>query len=211
MKRRLALAPLALSVVCLASPSRAGTLTTSSAAFAAGLNGHVNSVTSVGVTDETNVINVPLSDGGALVFDPAVEKDTVSDPFGSLPPFADGYTGDVFLANTPSVTITLPGDALGFEVYTLSTDFTGVTSYTTFASSSDGQVVSAALPTYDPSVGAVGQFFGYFGGGATSITISSTDPNLFAIAEIVDAPEPASVAALAVGLLGLFATRRARG
>jgi len=46
-------------------------------------------------------------------------------------------------------------------------------------------------------------FFGFYGGGVSSLTITTSDPNGFAFGNFVDVPEPASLVLLLAGLVAM--------
>lgn len=189
--------------------AHAATLTTTLSTWLAGAGPFVVS-DGIGGADGDTLSAVHLTSGTTLGASPAVTKDNLTDD-APLAPLADGYAGDVLLSNGSTLTLTVPSGLSGFAfgVVTGSSNFFGPSSYTTTVTLSDGTSASAAIPTFDPSVGTSAvQFFGYYGGGETSVTISSADPNGFTVVELREVPEPAAALTFALGLTAIAALRR---
>ncbi len=208
-----------------ASSATATTLVTSLAAFQAGAAGAVTSTPSPGTYDLTQLIlpttsTIALGDGTSLGLSTPAQVTMPQNGFPFL--LADGFGGEVFIPQDASgtqvttLTIALGGgiSALGFEAAPFS-DAVGAPyasgakggPFTVTVTLATGQTTSASLPGGIDGVTA-SQFFGFYGGGVSSLTISTSDPNGFGFGNFVDVPEPASAAVLLVGLAGMARTRR---
>lgn len=99
--------------------------------------------------------------------------------------------------------------ALGFEVVPFSSSLNGL--YTVTVQLAGGQVSTVSLPGGDFNTGTTSPgFFGYYGGGVSSLTITTSDPNGFAFGNFVDVPEPASLALLLTGVVSMAGSARRR-
>ncbi len=212
----------ALALLLAAAPAAATTLTSSLSAFQAGA-GAVTVTRLTGLYDPTALIlpvvsSVPLSGGGSLAVNQSVQIVQTPAGGGGFPyTLTDGFNGDLLIPvdasgnQLTSETINTAGlSGLGIEVAPFSSSLGGP--YTITITGSNGQTLSTAAPGGSFATGATAPvFLGFFGGGVSTITISTTDPNGFAFGNIrtpAPVPEPASLALLAAGTLALYTARR---
>ncbi len=228
MPPKSALLATALAAVFAAAPASATTLVTSLAAFKAGAATAVNSP-NPGAFDTKQVSSpvtatISLNDGTTLGLSNSVAV-TSPDPGGFPYKIADGFNGEIFIPQDSlgnyltSETISFSNDAtaLGFEVAPYSNSAGapnfGVPSgpFNVTVTLNNGQTSTVSLPGGNLNTATTAsQFFGFLGGGVTSLTISSTDPTAIGFGNFYDVsvPEPASAALVVVGLAGLFRGRR---
>lgn len=207
MKFRASLAAGALATALLAPcGSRAATITGNFATWAAAV-GAYSTTSSTGLGDGfAPVTSFPLSDGTILTFAGAADQVFVSGT--DWAPFSNGYTGDVVDSTTNTDTISFGSGlfALGFQV---SPDLGLIPPQpeTISVTLSDGASVqfSGSYPS------GTTQFVGFYGGGVTSVTISTVNAPDFGVGDFVDVPEPVSTTLLGTGLLGLGWLRRRGG
>ena len=228
MTRNLALLAATLLGAAWALPASATTLVTSRAAFQAGASGTITSTPNAGSYDLTQLLlpttsTIALGDSTSLGLSTPAQVTAGQNGFPYE--FADGFAGEIFVPQdasgnqVSSVTIALGGgiSALGFEVAPFSNAAAapnfGVVGgpYSIKVTLATGQSSTVVLPGGNDSTGTtISQFFGFYGGGVSSLTISTSDTNGLGFGNFVDVPEPASVAVLLVGLAGLaWAKRRA--
>lgn len=113
---------------------------------------------------------------GSLGLAPSLEHDQVGDGWAT---WSNGYTGDVYSTQTDSVTLTLPASTKAFYFYAEPDQFQ---TFTITATNSDG-TSSGAIPVAGQG-GA--QYFGFYStdsSSLTSITVTSADPDGFAVGE----------------------------
>ena len=224
VRHALSAAILAASLSTAGVGASAATLTNSLAAWQAGVGGAaVDTTVSTGITNAnplalalptTNV--VPLGDGLTVGLSATAQVTQPHNGFPYLLP--DGSTPDLLIPldasgnQVQSETLT-PGtgsiSALGFEVVPFSSSLGGP--YTTTVQLAGGQSSTVSLPGGDFNAGTtVPGFFGFYGGGVSSLTITTSDPNGFAFGSFVDVPEPASLGLLLVGVAGIAGVVRRR-
>ena len=215
---------LASAVAAWASSASATTLVTSLAAFQAGATGTITSTPNPGNYDLSGsylptTSSIALGDGTTIGLSTPVEVNVPQNNFPYL--FADGFSGEVFIPQDASgtqvstITLSLGGgiSALGFEVAPFGNaadaPYAGAAGgpYTVTFTLATGQTQSVSLPG-GINGSTVSQFFGFYGGGVSSLTISTSDPSGLGFGNFVDVPEPASAAVLLMGLVGLARTRR---
>lgn len=225
MSKRLALLASALASAIWALPASATTLVTSLAAFNAGATGKITSTVNPGNYDLTQLFlpttsTIALGDGTSLGLSMPAQVTAAQNGFPYT--FADGFTGEIFVPQdtngnqVSTITFTLGGgiSALGFEVAPFSSAAAapnfGVPGgpYTVTVTLATGQTTTTTLGGGNPSGITVSQFFGFYGGGVSSLTIKTSDPNGLGFGNFVDVPEPASAAVLLVGLVSLVRARR---
>ena len=220
----------ALALATLSTTAHATTLTTSLAAFRTGVGAAaVTSSPNPGNYDLTQLFlpttsSIVLNDGRILgLSNPA----QVSQPQNGYPfTFSDGFTGELFIpldANGNGVsteTITLGGsiNALGFEVAPFSNSAGqpnfGIPAgpFTVTVTTSAGGSQTVSLPGGNLNTGSTApQFFGVFGGGISSLTITTSDTEGLAFGNFQDVPEPASIALLLGGVAAASWSRRRLG
>ena len=209
---------LAVALSLISTASVATTLTDSLAVWRAGVGAaSVTSTATTGLFDPSaldlpTASTIPLGDGSSLGVSIIVQVQQPQSGFPYL--LADGFSGDLFMpqdalgngVQTETITPRAGITALGFEVLPFSSSLGGPYTVTVLAA---GQTLSASLPGGDFNSGtSMSAFFGYFGGAVGSFTLTTTDPNGFAIGDFVDVPEPASLVLLGLGAAGLIGFRR---
>ena len=214
-----------LSIMSVDAP--AATLTNNFAAWHAGVGrAAVDVTTTIGITNAdpfalnlptTNV--VPLADGLTVGLSASAQVTQPPNGSGSFPYLLPGSgTPDLLIPvdasgnQVLSETLT-PGtgsiSALGFEVVPFSSSLNGP--YTITVQLAGGQVSTVSLPGGDLNTGTtIPGFFGYYGGGVSSLTITTSDPSGFAFGNFVDVPEPASLALLLTGAVIMAGSARRR-
>ncbi len=216
--------------VTLALPASATTLVTSLAAFQAGAKGTVSSTPNPGSYDLgqpalPTTTTIALNDGSMLALSNTAQVTTPQNGFPFL--LADGFAGELFIpqdatgnqVSSETINFGSAVTALGFEVAPFSNAFgapyIGFAGgpYTVSVTLGNGQTSAVSLPGGNLIGGVTtSQFFGFFGGGVTALTISSSDPNGLGFGNFVDVsvpvPEPASIALMLVGVAGLLRGRR---
>ncbi len=226
MTLKSALLASALVSAAWVNSASATTLVTTLAAFQAGATGTITSTPNPGNYDLSglflpNTTTIALGDGTSLGLSTPAQVTTGQNGYPYT--FADGFSGEIFTPQDASgnqvstVTITLGGgiSALGFELAPFSSamgaPYAGVAGgpYTVTFKLATGQTQSVTLAGGNDNTGSTGsQFFGFYGGGVSSLTISTSDPGGLGFGNFVDVPEPASAAVLLMGLVGLARTRR---
>jgi hypothetical protein len=191
------------SVFVASAASHASTITGNFSAWSAAV-GMYATTTGTGDPLYTNpVTTVPLADGNALSL--AGSDDTLLQPLNGWGLWSGGYTGDIIDSTTNSETITFSTPLSAFGM-TVDPDFGlfGPFAETFTLTLSDGttQSISGTYPA------GTTQFVGYYGGNATSITVSTANAPDFAFGNFVDVPEPMSLTLLASGVLALGLVRR---
>lgn len=228
IRRALLAAALAAGLSIVGMEASAATLTSSFAAWQAGVAGaavDMTAGTGIGNANPfalnlptTNV--VPLADGltvGLSALAQVTQPPNGSGGFPYLLP--DSSTPDLLIPvdasgnQLQSETLT-PGtgsiSALGFDVVPFSSNLKGP--YTITVQLAGGQTSTVSVPGGNFNAGTTTPgFFGFYGGGVSSLTITTSDPNGFAFGNFVDVPEPASLALLLAGLAAMAgsALRRA--
>ena len=218
------------SAMLLAAPASATTLVTSLAAFQAGAGGTVSSTPNPGPFD-LGQLDLPLTstiklNSGATLGLSAIAQ--VTAPQNGFPYLLNsGFGGELFIPQdsqgnpVTSETITFGSavSALGFEIAPFSSatavPFTGFPGgpFNVTITLATGQTSTVSLPGGNFNTGkTTSRFVGFTGGGVSSVTISTTDPNGLAFGNFVDVstsvPEPASAALLLAGIAGLLMRRR---
>ena len=226
MSRKPTLLASALVAAAWIAPASATTLVTSFAAFQSGASGTITTTPNPGTYDLSQLFlpttsSIALGDGTSIGLSTPAQVTAGQNGFPYL--FADGFAGEIFVPQDAAgnqvsgVTISLGGgiSALGFEVAPFSSATAapnfGVVGgpYSIKVTLSNGQSSTVTLPGGDDNTGTtIAQFFGFYGGGVSSLTISTSDTNGLGFANFVDVPEPASAAVLLVGLAGLARARR---
>jgi hypothetical protein len=203
MNFRVIFASAALAVIVL-SPiaSRSATITGSFATWAAAA-GTYDNTSNTGIGLYNTVTTIPLSDSYILTV--AGSSDILLQPGNGWIPFIDGYSGDIVdtTNNTETISFSSQVTALGFEV-SPDLSLSGAPPETFTVTLSDGTTTTLS-GTYP--AGAT-QFIGFFGGGETSITITTANAPDFAFGNIYSVPEPISMSLLLTGLGGLALVRR---
>jgi hypothetical protein len=113
---------------------------------------------------------------GTLGFSPALEHDLVGDGWST---WSHGYTGDVYSTPSASITLTLPSATSAFYFYAEPEQYQV---FTITATNSNG-TTSGAVPVQGQ---AGAEYFGFYSTNSaplTRITISTADPNGFAVGE----------------------------
>ena len=228
LRRSFLLASVAV-LVAAAVPASATTLVTSLSAFRASAAGAVTATPNpgpydLGQLDLPTTTTLALGDGSSLGLSaPAqVTQGGLSFPF----TFSSGFAGEVFVPQNASgdqvssITLTLGSGitALGFEIAPFS-NAVGAPNFgvpggpfSVTVTLSDGQTATTSLAGGSLDTGITpSQFFGFTGGGVSTLTISTSDRSGLGFGNFVDVatavPEPASAALL---LGGLAATVRGR-
>jgi len=197
----------------------ATTLTTSLAAWQAGVAGaQITATGSTGLFDPLaldlpTTRSVTLGDGYVLQFSNAVQVTQPQNGFPYL--LSDGSNPDLLIPvdaagnqlSTETMSFASSVSGLGFTVVPFSSSEGGP--YTISVRLSDGESLSASLPGGSFDTGTtVPAFFGFYGGGVSSLSISTSDPNGLAFGAFVDVPEPASMALLASPAIAFLLARR---
>ena len=232
VRRALIVTTLAAGLSIGGMEASAATLTNSFAAWQAGVAGAVVDTTvSTGITNAnpfalslptTNV--VPLADGLTVGLSALAQVTQPLNGSGGFPyRLAGGGTPDLLIpvdasGNQLQAETLTPGagsiGALGFEVVPFSSSLNGP--YTITVQLAGGQASTVSLPGGDFNTGTTTPgFFGFYGGGVSSLTITTSDPNGFAFGSFVDVaavgvPEPASLALLLTGVIGVAGQARRR-
>ncbi len=220
VRRALFAAALAAGLSVVGMEASAATLTNSFATWQAGVAGAaVDATAGTGISNAnpfalnlptTNV--VPLADGltvGLSALAQVTQPPNGSGGFPYLLP--DSSTPDLLIPvnasgnQLQSETLT-PGtgsiSALGFDVVPFSSNLNGP--YTITVQLAGGQTSTVSLPGGNFNTGTTTPgFFGFYGGGVSSLTITTSDPNGFAFGNFVDVPEPASLVLLLAGLVAM--------
>lgn len=212
----------AVLLLALASSQvRGATLTTDYGTFAANAApGLVNTFatgqyTPLDIFATVSTIDLPeatigLSDPGTVV------TRSPADPYGFLPFYpSNGFAGDMILPTGNKLTLTLPTNLRSFGFYAAT-----YSNNTNPKPPAGGYVISVSIDggpaatfstygyAFNTAISPVG-FFGFFGGPATTLTITDTDPNGFAFGDFYSAvPEPAAFGVLGLGVAGLTVARR---
>ena len=207
----------------MAAPAMATVLTTSQSAFLAGTAGlPVQNTTGFPGFDPTAFAiqttgAIPLTGGGSIGLSNAAQVTQGPSGFGVFPyDFADGFTGVIFIPNdangndVSSEVISTGGlSALGFEVAPFGdaagSPYAGYSGgpYTVTVTTNTGLSASVALPGGMSDGLTQSQFFGFYGGGVSSLAVTVTsatagtsDPNGLGFGNFVDVPGPGSSALL---------------
>ena len=210
-----------------APAAMATTLTTSLAAFQAGVGGApITGTPNPGAFDLTGLFlpttgSIALNDGQTLTLSTTAQVTAPQNGFPYL--LGGGFAGELFVPvdangnNLSSETITFGGglNAIGFTVAPYGSasgapNF-GVAGgpYTITVTLAGGGSQAVTLPGGTDNTGTTTPaFFGAFGGGLTALTITTSDPSGLAFGNFVDVPAPASSALLLGGILTLAARRR---
>jgi hypothetical protein len=207
-------------------PASATTLVSSLAAFQTGATGVITSTPNPGNYDLGQLFlpttsTIALGDGTSVGLSTAAQVTASQNGFPYL--LADGFAGEIFVPQDASgnqvsrVTITLGGgiSAFGFEV----APFSSATAAPNFGVAGGPYSVTVTLATGQSSTVQLGggndntgttvsQFFGFYGGGVSSLTISTSDTNGLGFGNFVDVPEPGAATVLLIGLVGLAGIRR---
>ena len=237
VRRALVATALAAGLSIAGMQASAATLTNSFAGWQAGVAGAaVDTTVSTGLANPlalplptTSV--VPLADGLTVGLSALAQVTQPQNVFPYLLP--GGSTPDLLIPvdasgnQLQSETLTLGTgsiSALGFDVVPFSSSLDGP--YTITVQLAGGQASTAStstvsLPGADFNTGTTTPgFFGFYGGGVSSLTITTSDPNGFAFGDFVDVPavgvptvgvpEPASLALLLTGVIGMAGQARRR-
>lgn len=177
------LAACALTIVV--SPPRAGAATTGSVVFSdapgtsappPALGPYTMTAFAPDSQPTGSDVNGVAAPDGTLGFSPALGHDLVGDGWST---WSNGYTGDVYSTTSGSITLTLPPATNAFYFYAEPEQFQVLT---ITATNSDG-TTSGAVPVQGQ---AGAEYFGFYSTGSaplTSITVTSADPDGFAVGE----------------------------
>jgi hypothetical protein len=116
---------------------------------------------------------------GTLGFTPSLEHCLTPNSAGCWQTWSNGYSGDVYATSSGSITLTLPAGTSAFYFYAEPDEFE---TFSISATSDDG-TTSGAVPVAGD---AGAEYFGFYATGTatlTSITVSGTDPDGFAVGE----------------------------
>jgi len=197
----------------------ATTLTTSFAAWQAGVSGAgITTTGSTGLFDPLalelpTTRSVTLGDGYVVQFSNAVQVTQPQNGFPYL--LSDGSGPDLLIPvdaagnqlSRETLSFATSISALGFTVVRFSSSQGGP--YTISVRLSDGESLSASVPGGSFDTGAtVPAFFGFYGAGVSSLSITTGDPNGLAFGAFVDVPEPGSMVLLAGSAVALLLRRR---
>ncbi len=229
VRRALVATALAAGLPTVGTQASAATLTNSFAAWQAGIAGAaVDTTVGTGIANPFAVALpttgiVPLADGLTVGLSALAQVTQPPNGSGGFPyRLPDGSTPDLLISvdasgnQLQSETLT-PGtgiSALGFDVVPFSSTLDGP--YTVTVQLAGGQASSVSLPGGSFSTGTTTPgFFGVYGGEVSSLTITTSDPNGFAFGDFVDVaavgvPEPASLALLLAGVIGMASLARHR-
>jgi hypothetical protein len=138
------------------------------------LGSHV--MTPFGSDDPSVGSDVNAAPDGALGFSPALADDQVGNGWNT---WSNGYTGDVYATASGSIVLTLPPGTSAFYFYAEPVQYQVLT---ITATNSDG-TTSGAIPVQGQG-GA--EYFGFYSTDSTpltSVTVSTADPDGFAVGE----------------------------